>query len=71
MRGLVELLNVLVVEMVVVVVLGGIGNVLSGKINKNVDKVMFLRSEKCLRIVFRFVIFYLCMLLLEKVIRCV
>lgn len=70
-RGLVESLNVPAAEMAAVVVSGGIGNALSGKINKNVDKAMLLRSEKCPRIVFRLVTLYLCMSSLEKATRCV
>ncbi|CAN8244848.1 unnamed protein product [Cochlearia groenlandica] len=70
-RGLVESLNVPAAEMAAVVVSGGIGSALSGKINKNADKAMLLRGEKCPRIVFRLVTLYLCMSSLEKATRCV
>ncbi|KAL9310011.1 BEACH domain-containing protein B [Arabidopsis thaliana] len=70
-RGLVESLNVPAAEMAAVVVSGGIGSALSGKMNKNVDKAMLLRGEKCPRIVFRLVTLYLCMSSLEKATRCV
>lgn len=44
-RGLVESLNIPAAEMAAVVVSGGIGNALSGKPNKNVDKAMALRGK--------------------------
>lgn len=70
-RGLVESLNIPAAEMAAVVVSGGIGNALGGKPNKNVDKAMLLRGEKCPRIVFRLVILYLCRSSLERASRCV
>lgn len=70
-RGLVESLNIPAAEMAAVVVSGGIGNALGGKPNKNVDKAMLLRGEKCPRIVFRLMILYLCRSSLERASRCV
>ncbi|KAK2977991.1 hypothetical protein RJ640_023529 [Escallonia rubra] len=70
-RGLVESLNIPAAEMAAVVVSGGISNALGGKPNKNVDKAMLLRGEKCPRIVFRLVILYLCKSSLERASRCV
>ncbi|OMO50809.1 hypothetical protein CCACVL1_30251 [Corchorus capsularis] len=70
-RGLVESLNIPAAEMAAVVVSGGIGNALSGKPNKNVDKAMALRGEKCPRIVFRLLILYLTQSSLERASRCV
>ncbi|XP_019058456.1 PREDICTED: BEACH domain-containing protein B isoform X2 [Tarenaya hassleriana] len=70
-RGLVESLNGPAAEMAAVVVSGGIGSALTGKVNKSVDKAMLLRGEKCTRIVFRLVILYLCLSSLEKASRCV
>ncbi|KAA8528370.1 hypothetical protein F0562_035725 [Nyssa sinensis] len=70
-RGLVESLNIPAAEMAAVVVSGGISNALGGKPNKNVDKAMLLRGEKCPRIVFRLVILYLCSASLERASRCV
>ncbi|XP_022773061.1 BEACH domain-containing protein B-like isoform X4 [Durio zibethinus] len=70
-RGLVESLNIPAAEMAAVVVSGGIGNALSGKPNKNVDKAMALRGERCPRIVFRLLILYLCISSLERASRCV
>ncbi|XP_077215298.1 binding protein isoform X2 [Tasmannia lanceolata] len=70
-RGLVESLNIPAAEMAAVVVSGGIGNALGGKTNKQVDKAMLLRGEKCPRIVFRLVILYLCKSGLERASRCV
>ncbi|KAK6245788.1 hypothetical protein SCA6_008878 [Theobroma cacao] len=70
-RGLVESLNIPAAEMAAVVVSGGIGNALSGKPNKNVDKAMALRGERCPRIVFRLLILYLCRSSLERASRCV
>ncbi|PPD66411.1 hypothetical protein GOBAR_DD36708 [Gossypium barbadense] len=69
-RGLVESLNIPAAEMAAVVS-GGIGNALSGKPNKNVDKAMALRGERCPRIVFRLLILYLCRSSLERALRCV
>ncbi|XP_057974811.1 BEACH domain-containing protein B isoform X2 [Malania oleifera] len=70
-RGLVESLNIPAAEVAAVVVSGGIGNALGVKSNKNVDKAMLLRGEKCPRIVFRLVIMYLCRSSLERASRCV
>ncbi|KAK9271394.1 hypothetical protein L1049_026984 [Liquidambar formosana] len=70
-RGLVESLNIPAAEMAAVVVSGGIGNALGGRPNKNIDKAMLLRGEKCPRIVFRLVILYLCKSSLERASRCV
>ncbi|KAK2997904.1 hypothetical protein RJ639_025413, partial [Escallonia herrerae] len=70
-RGLVESLNIPAAEMAAVVVSGGISNALGGKPNKNADKAMLLRGEKCPRIVFRLVILYLCKSSLERASRCV
>ncbi|XVE60616.1 hypothetical protein DITRI_Ditri05aG0142300 [Diplodiscus trichospermus] len=70
-RDLVESLNIPAAEMAAVVVSGGIGNALSGKPNKNVDKAMALRGERCPRIVFRLLILYLCRSSLERASRCV
>ncbi|CAK9175598.1 unnamed protein product, partial [Ilex paraguariensis] len=70
-RGLVESLNIPAAEMAAVVVSGGISNVLGGKPNKNVDKAMLLRTDKCPRIVFRLLIQYLCKSSLERASRCV
>ena len=70
-RGLVESLNIPAAEMAAVVVSGGIGNALSGKPNKNVDKAMALRGERCPRIVFRLLILFLCRSSLERASRCV
>ncbi|KAH7849592.1 hypothetical protein Vadar_020109 [Vaccinium darrowii] len=70
-RGLVESLNIPAAEMAAVVVSGGLSNALGGKPNKNVDKAMLLRAEKCPRIVFRLVILYLCRSPLERASRCV
>lgn len=70
-RGLVESLNIPAAEMAAVVVSGGLSSALGGKPNKNVDKAMLLRAEKCPRIVFRLVILYLCRSSLERASRCV
>ncbi|XWS25391.1 hypothetical protein CRYUN_Cryun27aG0064600 [Craigia yunnanensis] len=70
-RGLVESLNIPAAEMAAVVVSGGIGNALGGKPNKNVDKAMALRGERCPRIVFRLLILFLCRSSLERASRCV
>lgn len=70
-RGLVESLNIPAAEMAAVVVSGGIGSALGGKPNKNVDKAMLLRGERCPRIVFRLIILYLCQASLERASRCV
>lgn len=70
-RGLVESLNIPAAEMAAVVVSGGIGNALSGKPNKNADKAMLLRGERCPRILFRLVILYLCRSSLERASQCV
>ncbi|XP_038715869.1 BEACH domain-containing protein B isoform X2 [Tripterygium wilfordii] len=70
-RGLVESLNIPAAEMAAVVVSGGIGNALGGKPNKNVDKAMLLRGEKCPRIVFWLLVLYLCRSSLERASRCV
>ncbi|XP_038988519.1 LOW QUALITY PROTEIN: BEACH domain-containing protein B-like [Phoenix dactylifera] len=69
--GLVESLNIPASEMAAVVVSGGIGNVLGGKVNKYVDKAMLLRGEKCPRVLFHLVILYLCKASLESASRCV
>ncbi|KAL9450104.1 hypothetical protein AB3S75_011937 [Citrus x aurantiifolia] len=70
-RGLVESLNIPAAEMAAVVVSGGIGSALGGKPNKNVDKAMLLRGERCPRILFRLIILYLCQASLERASRCV
>lgn len=70
-RGLVESLNIPAAEVAAVVVSGGIGNALVGKPNKNVDKAMLLRGERCPRIIFRLVVLYLCRSSLERASRCV
>lgn len=70
-RGLVESLNIPAVEVAAVVVSGGIGNALGGKPNRNVDKAMLLRGERCPRIIFRLVILYICRSSLERASRCV
>lgn len=70
-RGLVESLNIPAAEVAAVVVSGGIGSALGGKPNKNVDKAMLLRGERCPRIIFRLVILYLCRASLERASRCV
>lgn len=70
-RGLVESLNIPAAEMAAVVVSGGIGNALSGKSSKYVDKAMLLRVEKCPRIVFHLLVLYLCESNLERASRCV
>ncbi|XP_062098924.1 BEACH domain-containing protein B isoform X2 [Humulus lupulus] len=70
-RGLVESLNIPAAEVAAVVVSGGIGSALGGKLNKNVDKAMLLRGERCPRIIFRLVIIYLCRSSLERASRCV
>ncbi|KAK9032820.1 hypothetical protein V6N11_017863 [Hibiscus sabdariffa] len=69
-RGLVESLNIPAAEMAAVVSVG-IGNALSGKPNKTVDKAMALRGERCPRIVFRLLILYLCRSSLERALHCV
>lgn len=69
-RGLVESLNIPAAEMAAVVVSGGIGNALSGKPNRSVDKAMLLRGEKFPKIVFRLVILYLCKSSTERASRC-
>ncbi|XP_038974912.1 BEACH domain-containing protein B isoform X5 [Phoenix dactylifera] len=69
--GLVESLNIPASEMAAVVVSGGIGNALGGKVNKYVDKAMLLRGEKCPRVLFHLVILYLCKACLESASRCV
>uniref|UniRef100_A0A2P2MSL5 Uncharacterized protein n=1 Tax=Rhizophora mucronata TaxID=61149 RepID=A0A2P2MSL5_RHIMU len=70
-RGLVESLNIPAAEMAAVVVSGGIGNALGIKPNRNIDKAMLLRGERCPRIVFRLSILYLCRASLERASRCV
>lgn len=71
-RGLVESLNIPAAEVAAVVVSGGmIGNALTPKPNKNVDKAMVLRGERCPRIIYHLVILYLCKSSLEKSSRCV
>nr|XP_011458851.1 PREDICTED: BEACH domain-containing protein lvsC isoform X3 [Fragaria vesca subsp. vesca] len=70
-RGLVESLNIPAAEVAAVVVSGGISSALGGKPNKNVDKAMLLRGERCPRIIFRLVILYLCRSSLERASRCV
>ncbi|QHN94309.1 BEACH domain-containing protein B [Arachis hypogaea] len=70
-RGLVESLNIPAAEVAAVVVSGGIGSALSVKPNKNVDKAMVLRAERCPRIIYRLVILYLCRASLERASRCV
>ncbi|XP_052201034.1 BEACH domain-containing protein B isoform X2 [Diospyros lotus] len=70
-RGLVESLNIPAAEMAAVVVSGGLTNALGGKPNKNIDKAMLLRAEKCPRIVFRLVILYLCRSSLERASLCI
>ncbi|KAK8625809.1 hypothetical protein V6N13_056966 [Hibiscus sabdariffa] len=70
-RDLVESLNIPATEMASVVISGGFGNALSGKPNKNVDKAMALRGERCPRLVFRLLILYLCKSSLERASQCV
>ncbi|KAJ1424747.1 WD40/YVTN repeat-like-containing domain superfamily [Sesbania bispinosa] len=70
-RGLVESLNIPAAEVAAVVVSGGIGTALTAKPNKNVDKAMVLRGERCPRIFYRLVILYLCKSSLERASRCV
>ncbi|CAJ2641153.1 unnamed protein product [Trifolium pratense] len=70
-RGLVESLNIPAAEVAAVVVSGGIGNALTAKPNKSVDKAMVLRGERCPRIIYHLVILYLCKSSLEKASRCV
>ena len=70
-RGLVESLNIPAAEMAAVVVSGGIGNALSGKTTKYVDKAMLLRGERCPRIIFHLLILYLGESDLERASRCV
>jgi hypothetical protein len=70
-RGLVESLNIPAAEVAAVVVSGGIGSALGSKPNKNIDKAMLLRGERCPRIIFRLVILYLCKSSLERASRCV
>ncbi|XP_073008552.1 BEACH domain-containing protein B isoform X1 [Typha latifolia] len=70
-RGLVESLNIPAAEMAAVVVSGGLGNALGGKVNKNVDKAMMLRGERCPRVILHLVILYLCKASLESASRCV
>ncbi|KAI4337584.1 hypothetical protein L6164_015981 [Bauhinia variegata] len=70
-RGLVESLNIPAAEVAAVVVSGGIGSALAAKPNRGVDKAMVLRGERCPRIIFRFVILYLCKSSLERASRCV
>lgn len=70
-RGLVESLNIPAAEVAAVVVSGGIGNALIAKPNKNVDKAMVLRGERCPRVIYHLVILYLCKSSLEKASRCV
>ncbi|XP_022633032.1 BEACH domain-containing protein B isoform X2 [Vigna radiata var. radiata] len=70
-RGLVESLNIPAAEVAAVVVAGGIGTALTAKPNKNVDKAMVLRGERCPRIIYRLVILYLCKSSLERASRCV
>ncbi|KAL5145273.1 BEACH domain-containing protein B [Glycine soja] len=65
-RGLVESLNIPAAEVAAVVVAGGIGTALAAKPNKNVDKAMVLRGERCPRIIYRLVILYLCKSSLER-----
>lgn len=70
-RGLVESLNIPAAEVAAVVVSGGIGTALTAKPNKNVDKAMLLRAERCPRIIYRLVLLYLCKSSLERASRCV
>lgn len=70
-RGLVESLNIPAAEVAAVVVSGGIGTALTAKPNKNVDKAMVLRGERCPRIIYRLVILYLCKSSLERASQCV
>ncbi|KAH1253242.1 BEACH domain-containing protein B [Glycine max] len=70
-RGLVESLNIPAAEVAAVVVAGGIGTALAAKPNKNVDKAMVLRGERCPRIIYRLVILYLCKSSLERASQCV
>ncbi|XP_020218624.1 BEACH domain-containing protein B isoform X2 [Cajanus cajan] len=70
-RGLVESLNIPAAEVAAVVVSGGISTALNAKPNKNVDKAMVLRGERCPRIIYRLVILYLCKSSLERASRCV
>ncbi|XP_078166919.1 binding protein isoform X2 [Carex rostrata] len=74
-RDLVESLNIPAAEVAAVVVAGGatitsIGSALGGgKPNKNIDKAMLLRAEKCARILFHIIIMYLCKADLESASR--
>ncbi|KAK7353018.1 hypothetical protein VNO80_18450 [Phaseolus coccineus] len=70
-RGLVESLNIPAAEVAAVVVAGGISTALTAKPNKNVDKAMVLRGERCPRIIYRLLILYLCKSSLERASRCV
>ncbi|XP_061352489.1 BEACH domain-containing protein B, partial [Gastrolobium bilobum] len=70
-RGLVESLNIPAAEVAAVVVSGGISSALTAKPNKNVDKAMVLRGERCPRIIYRLVILYVCKSSLERASRCV
>ncbi|XP_073009113.1 BEACH domain-containing protein B-like isoform X4 [Typha latifolia] len=70
-RGLVESLYIPAAEMAAVVVSGGLGNALGGKVNKNVDKATMLRGERCPRVILHLVILYLCKASLESASRCV
>ncbi|KHN08982.1 BEACH domain-containing protein lvsC [Glycine soja] len=70
-RGLVESLNIPAAEVAAVVVAGGIGTALAAKPNKNVDKAMVLRGERCPRIIYRLVILYLCKSSLERASQCI
>lgn len=63
-RGLVESLNIPAAEMAAAVVSGG-------KPNKNVDRAMLLRGDRCPRIVFRLATLYLSRASLERASRCV
>lgn len=70
-RGLVESLNLPAAEMAAVVVSGGLGNALSGKANKYVDKAIPLRGERCPRIIFHLLVLYLCKADLGRASKCV
>ncbi|KAH7652235.1 Concanavalin A-like lectins/glucanases protein [Dioscorea alata] len=70
-RGLVESLNIPAAEMAAVVVSGGLGNALSGKANKYVDKAIPLRGERCPRIIFHLLVLYLCKADLGRASKCV
>ncbi|XP_078448149.1 binding protein [Wolffia australiana] len=58
-RGLVESLNIPATEMAAALS-GGVGGAFGGRTGKHMDKAMLLRNERCPRIIFHLVLFYLC-----------